>query len=107
MDSKGDRSSSDIRRGWGPVLAAEKEVSHETLSGGGGRTHLRSALRKRNGRLVWTAPGCCDLLSPTARGGGRAGHQIWRMRRTKIRPKQLRPVNTSCVRQAKPTTKEG
>ena len=59
--------------------------------------------------------GACDLLSlsvsyhlvelasRTARGGGRAGHQIWRMRRTKIRPKQLRPVNTSCVRQAKPT----
>ncbi|EJK65108.1 hypothetical protein THAOC_14082 [Thalassiosira oceanica] len=42
MDRKG-------RRGRGPVLAADKEVSHETLSGGGGRTHLRSASRRRNG----------------------------------------------------------
>ena len=47
------------------------------------------------------------MLAKMANGTGRrAGHQIWRMRRrTKIRPKQLRPVNTSCVRQAKPTTR--
>ena len=49
MDRKGNRSPSDIRRGWGPVLAADKEVSHDTLLGGGGRTHLRSASRRRNG----------------------------------------------------------
>ena len=49
MDRKGDRSPSDIRSGRSPVLAADKEVSHETLSGGGGRTHLRSASRRRNG----------------------------------------------------------
>ncbi|EJK48055.1 hypothetical protein THAOC_33182, partial [Thalassiosira oceanica] len=40
---------------------------------------------------------------PSLAAGRRAGTERGQVWRTKIRPKQLRPVNTSCDRQAKPT----
>ena len=74
-----------------PILSVSRFPSSTS------RSHSCAAAGQRHGSA-------CGAPNRGNGTGRRAGHQIWRMRRTKIRPKQLRPVNTSCVPQAKPTT---